>query len=71
MEATETRVKEKYDSITRLYEKLQSDGDAAQQASALSLFNNATMDKTSSDRRRALRELTKIEAQLRALSQPR
>lgn len=71
VEATETRVKEKYDSITRLYEKLQSDGDAAQQASALSLFNNATMDKTSSDRRRALRELTKIEAQLRALSQPR
>ena len=69
VELAEKRVAEKFESIRQLFQKVQSAGDSAQQETAAALVSKATQEQArSSDRRRALRELNKIEAQLKALA---
>lgn len=69
VELAEKRVAEKFESISQLFAKLQNAGDAAQLETAAALVSKATQEQArSSDRRRALRELNKIEAQLKALA---
>lgn len=69
VEVAEKRVAEKFESISQLFAKVQNAGDAAQLETAAALVSKATQEQArSSDRRRALRELNKIEAQLKALA---